>query len=778
MSKAVVFCTPSYGHINQTLAVVEALTQGGEQIIYYGTERFREDIEATGARFRLIPFDFSPVDRPSLTLLACLLAECASAWLPRLIDELRREAPDYVLMDNVCVIGRYVAAILGIPAIALISMFVVQRGTIPFVGLTSLAEAARSAETVRALLRFRRLSREIAETYGVECLSLPIDLVYSRADLNIAFTSELFQLHPERLDGTYRFIGPCLTARPRDRGHALPPLGNRPLVYVSLGTVFNRDQGFFRRCFEAFAGADFTVVLSAGAATDIASLGPIPGNFIVRNYIPQIEVLKRASVFISHGGMNSASESLLNRVPLIVCPQGADQFFVARRVHELGAGVWLRERRPSAQLLRETTERVLADRRMRERAAEISASFERAGGAGRGAAEILDFVARRRAAPAQVRDRGAPDPSREREGRDLGQTDRAGAAWTADPLVVPRSVAYTLTMSAPDPVFTKLMSLLDSLRVQAALVTVLELRLCEHLDRGPATAAEVAQRAGVAERAAQALLDVLVALDLVEVADGVYRNGPGADAYLVRGRPRYLGDEQVGLFRAQLPIWSRLGDIARSGRPAHASDSPEMLAFWTYLTPLIARWSRPIAVFAVRTLGLDQGEPQLLDVGGGMALYSRALLDENPRARATQADWPHINARAREAVRAAGHEARFDTIDGDLRTVDLGAERFEVAVVSNIMHQGSPAANRELLGRVRRALRPGGQLVVVEFVVDDGRAGPPTQLLFNLDMLVHTPEGKSYERGEIERILADAGFDGTRFVPGDPVSTLIFARRV
>jgi SAM-dependent methyltransferase len=334
-----------------------------------------------------------------------------------------------------------------------------------------------------------------------------------------------------------------------------------------------------------------------------------------------------------------------------------------------------------------------------------------------------------------------------------------------------------MSAAAPSPDILRVMRLLDGARVNFALVTALELHLFEHLAKGPATVAELAARANVSERGAQTLLDAFVALELVTVDGGRYRNTNAAETLLVPASPMYVGEEHAPMIRATVQWMSRLDDAVRTGRSVVAIDDPAVLAFWSHLTPMIARMNAPIAAQAIRELGLTEGAPALLDVGGGMAVYSLALLRANPRARATQADWPHINDKARARVAAEGFADRFTTIDGDFGHVDLGEARFDLAVLSNIVHQESPASNRALLGRLHAALRPGGRLVIAEFVVDDGRTGPPMSLLFNLNMLPLTEGGRSYERRDLHALVTEAGFAPPRFVPAGPASTLVFAAR-
>jgi len=123
-----------------------------------------------------------------------------------------------------------------------------------------------------------------------------------------------------------------------------------------------------------------------------ASLGQAPQNFSVQAYVPQLDVLQRASVFVTHGGMNSVSESLYYGVPLLVVPQMSEQEVVGRRVEELGAGLYLAKAKVTAATLRESVEQVLAEERFAEQAAVVRASFLAAGGVTRAADAIMAFT--------------------------------------------------------------------------------------------------------------------------------------------------------------------------------------------------------------------------------------------------------------------------------------------------------------------------------------------------------------------------------------------------
>jgi MGT family glycosyltransferase len=250
------------------------------------------------------------------------------------------------------------------------------------------------------LSKFRHISkalwlgRRLRRQYGVRGPGIT-GLVFGRSDLNIVYTSRLFQPFAETFDDRFQFVGPSVTP-PAEV--AVPTEGEQPVVYVSLGTLFNADPSFFRNCFEAFGRMDIRVVMSIGSNVSEAGLGPVPLNVSVQPYVPQLEVLRRASAFVTHGGMNSVSESLYYGVPLVVVPQMGEQEVVGRRVEELGAGLYLAKAEATADRLRESVQQVLAEGRFRDQARVVRQSFRTSGGVARAADAIAAFTRQPRAA--------------------------------------------------------------------------------------------------------------------------------------------------------------------------------------------------------------------------------------------------------------------------------------------------------------------------------------------------------------------------------------------
>ena len=166
------------------------------------------------------------------------------------------------------------------------------------------------------------------------------------------------------------------------------PVLAKPVIYISIGTILKGGENFFRAGLEAFEKENVTVVLSVGNF-DISRLKHIPENFVIRNRVPQIAVLKQSSLFITHGGMNSVSEALVHGVPMLVIPFVSDQPVNARQVEKLGLGKVLDYMTITANALRDAAFAVMEDRQIRENLQVIQEVISRAPG-NAGAVKIIE----------------------------------------------------------------------------------------------------------------------------------------------------------------------------------------------------------------------------------------------------------------------------------------------------------------------------------------------------------------------------------------------------
>ncbi|HET6343139.1 MAG TPA: methyltransferase [Gemmatimonadota bacterium] len=311
--------------------------------------------------------------------------------------------------------------------------------------------------------------------------------------------------------------------------------------------------------------------------------------------------------------------------------------------------------------------------------------------------------------------------------------------------------------------------------VAATMAAACQHRLFTHIEAGAATLDQIATRAGISRRGAQALLDALVALGFVRVRDGRYTN---AEFYLVEGQPAYLGAHAQLTHSPFGDAFRDLADVARTGVPRfqYTADTADN-EFWEDLVLAIVPLAIPVVEVLLKSDLAQKDGLSLLDIGGGSGVYSAFVLQKNATARATQIDWPNVNRIGRAFVDRFGVGTRFTTIDGDFHTTDFGESAYDLVVLSNICHQESPQDNVALFSRVRRALKPGGALVLSEFLLEDDRtAAFPWCGIFHVFMLIQTKEGAAWRKTDFRSWLKEAGFTSIELEGTPTPSTLVWAR--
>jgi MGT family glycosyltransferase len=391
------FNVPSVGHVNPMQAVIAELVRRGHDVTYYNTEELRQKVLATGAQFR--PYvDIEELryldDRvtPILAENALMLLHIAEELLPWIMADLRAEQPDVILHDSLAGWGKQAAEALNTPAASLLTTFAINPRVMMSMPLKSMIRTMR--DVALRMPRYTQIARKLRHSVGVRSYGLAGALMNTNA-LNIVFTSREFQPAGSTFNSSYKFVGPSMADRADDPDFPFEQLNTKPLIYISLGTINNRNIEFYRACLSSFTDHPGQFVMSVGQRVDLKSLEPIPANFLVRNLVPQLEVLQRADLFITHGGMNSVHEGLWYGVPLVVIPQQVEQFIVAAQVVKHGAGVILNQ--PGAAIdpreLYRTIEHVVNRLPDYKAAAEqLGESFHEAGGYLRAVDELVAFA--------------------------------------------------------------------------------------------------------------------------------------------------------------------------------------------------------------------------------------------------------------------------------------------------------------------------------------------------------------------------------------------------
>lgn len=395
MAKLFFFNIPAYGHVNPTLPVVTELVKRGHQVVYFNSAAFEQVIKGIGAEFRSYPnsgtaeADFAERVH-NLVSVSVFLLEESIRLLPFLLDTIEREKPDLVVFDSIALWGMLAARVLKIPSATSICTLVSEDvpGILTWRDYLQVFRLAYSY--LPALMRLRR---KLVKTYGSDIFPGK-SILPCKGDINIVYTSREFQPETPYIDDSFRFVGPSILATTRTETDfpwdLLDP--ERTRIYLSLGTLYSNNIDFYRTFLTAFSDHPAQFILSVGRQTDIHNLEPVPGNFIIRSSGPQLDLLQKVDLFITHGGMNSINEALYYGVPLVVVPQQIEQLINGRQVARQGAGVLLADRPPYGRLdagvLRCGVDKVLADPSYRINAERLGRSFREAGGYQQAATEI------------------------------------------------------------------------------------------------------------------------------------------------------------------------------------------------------------------------------------------------------------------------------------------------------------------------------------------------------------------------------------------------------
>jgi MGT family glycosyltransferase len=366
----------------------------GHEVRYYSFEEFREKIEGAGAQFVACDAYLPSIDakaerklrKVSTTEMSVQSFRTVANLDPLVSEDVATWHPDVVVTDSACFWGKLAAAKHGLP-------WVCSTTTFAFNEHSSKYMSHSASEIADMVLGLPRMNREIRKLrpLGYRVKSA-LDIVSNKPEDNtIVYTSRAFQPCAETFDEEhYRFVGPSVRdVPPKDKG-------GRPLVYVSLGTVINDRPDFYRTLIDALSESDVDLLISCGRAFDPSQLGETPANVCVEQYVDQMEVLSRASLFVTHCGMNSASEGMWMGVPELLFPLTGEQRAVARRVAEVGAGRMLEESmtRESAAL-REAVLAALADDELRAGSARMRENLRSCSGPA-GAADFIEQVAHSR----------------------------------------------------------------------------------------------------------------------------------------------------------------------------------------------------------------------------------------------------------------------------------------------------------------------------------------------------------------------------------------------
>jgi SAM-dependent methyltransferase len=251
-----------------------------------------------------------------------------------------------------------------------------------------------------------------------------------------------------------------------------------------------------------------------------------------------------------------------------------------------------------------------------------------------------------------------------------------------------------------------------SFMLARAIMAGTKLGIFEALAAGPLTCDEIAERCGTDRRATAKLLNALVGAGCVRPAGGRYVLAPAARRGLLESSPNSWRDQTL-LHYLEWHWWDHCEDYVRTGQPLRVHDQMTDEEWGIYQRGMRSGIEMP-AHWVARHLPVPRAATAMLDIGGAHGYFSVALCRRHPRLRSTVLDLPQAIRHAAPLLAREGMGDRVIHRAGDALTDDLGMDAYDVVFLAAVAHHFDEAANRELMRRIARALRPGGVVAVWE----------------------------------------------------------------
>ncbi|WP_029040840.1 nucleotide disphospho-sugar-binding domain-containing protein [Cucumibacter marinus] len=399
MAKFAILGVAARGHFNPSLPVIAELAARGHDVTVFNCAEYESIARSVGADFVEFPGDFSSrklaevLYDGNLGRALTFSREAAMVVVPWLNEQLPRFNPDVVVYDAQAIFGHISTKMLDMKSAAMFPYPVIE-ATRHLMGWQATLRSIRlNGPFLFPLLKTRF---DIERKFGRETFPHTRPRFQSRGDITLMLTSPVLQRPDAYRDDSMFYVGPCIEEKSREDDFPWDKLDERPLIYISMGTLVTSNIEFFRTAIAVLKDLPAQFVMSIGQLFDVKDLGEIPDNFIVRPYVPQLQILKRASMFVTHAGFTGFQEALWYGVPMVAIPQQLEQLMNGRLAGERGACISIEDsymgKPVDGTRLRQAVEQMLGDPSYRAGAKALGDELRGLGGATRAAKVLEAFV--------------------------------------------------------------------------------------------------------------------------------------------------------------------------------------------------------------------------------------------------------------------------------------------------------------------------------------------------------------------------------------------------
>lgn len=408
-----IICPPYVGHLNPLSVLGRELKSRGHRVTFLQIPDLEEKVVSEGLNFSPIgtatyqPGTMAETFKELAQLSEIEALQYSVNFCREMAEIICRDGPgaiatlgiEALIVDQLEIVGETVAEGLGLPCICVSSGQAIHRRAEvpPFFTPWGYSHQwwarARNQVAYYLLDRSCRPILQVINAYRQRWHLPPYPHIYA-SHTKLAHLSQqpaAFDFPIPDLPAQFHYVGPLRDRGSQSLSFPFERLTGQPLIYASLGSVQNTKHHLFHAIAAACADLDVQLVITHGGGMDAATVRSLAGNPLVVDYAPQLEVLARADLTITHGGMNTVLDSLSQGVPLVAIPITFEQPGNAARIRWTKTGEVISLRRLQVPILQRTIQRVLTQKTYRQQAQQMQRAIAQSGGVNR-AATLIERV--------------------------------------------------------------------------------------------------------------------------------------------------------------------------------------------------------------------------------------------------------------------------------------------------------------------------------------------------------------------------------------------------
>lgn len=305
----------------------------------------------------------------------------------------------------------------------------------------------------------------------------------------------------------------------------------------------------------------------------------------------------------------------------------------------------------------------------------------------------------------------------------------------------------------------KIAGLLQAKWANDVLKSAVELDVFTTLKANPMTADDIAKKLNVDAKATKLLMDALVSMEFLAKKSNRYELNELSDTYLVKTSDLYMGSHIIGRPEMQ-NAWSNLSETVRTGKAYQTINEPKAAeAFFPALAKAIFPLNYTTAQSLAAKLNVQtmSGQINVLDLAAGTGVWSLPMAQSNKNVHVDALDFPAVIQVTKEYATKYGVTSNYGYLAGNWREISLQPNHYDIIILGHILHSEGVELSAQLLKYCAAALKPGGKLVVAEFLSNEEHTGPVFARLFAVNMLLSTEDGCVFSTAELSEMICDAG---------------------